>query len=99
MEFKIKMWTEYYKCNQIKSKHVRSTTDDCESCQNEISALAMSVNGTIFALDQGGDLHSCTDHANHHYDSDPVQNYPHLHAMWVLKSFNISCTFIPEKKW
>ena len=38
--------------------HVASITDDCESCQNEISALTKSVNGCDFALGQGGDLHS-----------------------------------------
>ena len=35
-----------------------SIIGDCESHQNEISALITRVNGGDFALGQGGDLHS-----------------------------------------
>ena len=37
--------------------HKGSITVDCESCQNETSALTSHVNWTDFALGQGGDLH------------------------------------------
>ena len=40
-----------------KTKHVRSIADDCESCQNETSALTASVNRGNFALSYSGDLH------------------------------------------
>ena len=64
---------------------MRSITDDCESCQNEISALTMSTNGVDFALGQGGDLQLPTPCANHH---PTVQNQPHLHSLFMEKSFN-----------
>ena len=50
---KINQKTEYgqsHKWNQLKSKDVTHVTGDCESCQNEISALITHVNGIDFAL-------------------------------------------------
>ena len=37
-----------------RQSNVESITDDCESCQNEISALTMRVNEVDFALGQRG---------------------------------------------
>ena len=47
------------------SGDVGSITGDCESCQNEISALTTRVNRVNFALGQGDDLHLPMAHANH----------------------------------
>ena len=41
--------TECYKLNQFKPKPERSIIGDCESCQDEISALTTRVNRVDFA--------------------------------------------------
>ena len=56
------------------SRDVGSITGDCESCQNEISALTIHVTGVDF-----------TAHANH--PPDTVQDHPHLHSLFMQKSF------------
>ena len=50
------MYAGCHKWNKFKSKHMGSITGDCESCQNEISALANRVNRVDVALGQGGNL-------------------------------------------
>ena len=65
-----------------------AVTDDCELCQNEISALTTNVNGVDGALGHGGDLHSpsaCT-------------KSPHLYSLFVHNSFilpllDLNCLF------
>ena len=47
-------------------------TDDCESCQNAISALTTHVSGVDFALGPGGMAHA---------------NHPHLHLFFSCKKW------------
>ena len=79
------MYAGCYTGKQIKSKRVGSITGDYESSQNGISALTTHVNGVDCALGEGGDLHLPTAHANH--PTDLVQNHPHLHSLFMQKSF------------
>ena len=52
-----------------------SITHGCELCQNETSPLTTRVNVCDFALAR----------ANHY--PDQVQNHPHLHLLFMQKSF------------
>ena len=89
------MWEGCYKWNQFKSKHVERITDDCESCQNEISTITTRVN---IARGQGGDLHEPIAHENHtpwlSVKSPPLTLVVHP-DFWHLDTFQekVCCSF------